>query len=313
MSRLSASRSGQTFGAFERLDHDGGEFDGVHLHRIRGARDADEPCPHPQRAARGKARCSRGMGRAADDDAMAAVIFVSLFLWPWKIGGPQGGSVFKQLRFQRLQRGFGNADIGNHNFAASYTAGHENMTGLLAEKGDRDVGFDRNIADHATGIAMEPSRHIDREHRDIERIELDRDGFRFFFELTGKARTEHRIDHKFGIPEYTRFDRFKTSIPELGHRGDIALEVGAAAEHGHTHIPARLLQITRGNQAIATIVAWPAEHQCLSRAPAPDSFIGHGAAGILHQCEKRHAVIGGVAICGITLFDGKDFAAHKTR
>ena len=187
------------------------------------------------------------------------------------------------------------------------------MAGLLSEEGDRDVGFDGDVAQHPARVAVQACGHVDRENRNVQFVEFESDGFGFVLKLAREACAEHGVDHQFGIAEDSGSDGFETAIPQLGHGGDIAFEIGAAAEHGDANIPAVFLQIARGDKAIAAIVARAAEHQCLARTPMPDGFIGHGAARVLHEREKGNAVLGGVTVGSKTLFDGKDFALHKTR
>ena len=95
-----------------------------------------------------------------------------------------------------------------------------------------------------------------------------------------------------GVGKRGRVERLDGLAPALRHCGSVALQRFAAAEQSEAHPVSLLAQEPRRHEAVAAVVAGPADDR--DRGPRPrcerDCGVGHGAAGVLHQHEARHAV-----------------------
>ena len=105
-----------------------------------------------------------------------------------------------------------------------------------------------------------------------------------------------------------------TGSPQrLRHGGGIALEGVAAAEQAQAHPVSLLAQEPRGHEAVATVVAGPADDRDRGTRPRRKrgSGVGHGAAGILHQHETRHALRDGQRVGAAHLLRGEQLVARQ--
>ena len=120
---------------------------------------------------------------------MAARIFVRLR--PGRRQVPQFRQVGEAGRFHIAQHGTGQADIGEHRFAAQLAAGQQKMPRLEPEEAHRQRCL-RRIAAHRAGAAIDTARHIDGNHtpRRTQRIGNDA------IHIPCQAGAEHRIDHQ---------------------------------------------------------------------------------------------------------------------
>ena len=66
------------------------------------------------------------------------------------------------------------------------------------------------------------------------------------------------------------------------------------------------LEMARGDETVATVVAGPAEHSDGPRGIAPMHLLGHGASGILHELLPGDAATDGGFVGAAHLRDGQD-------
>ncbi len=85
----------------------------------------------------------------------------------------------------------------------------------------------------------------------------------------------------------------------------IALELLAGAQERQRHRPARGGQTPRGDEAIASIVAGPAEHQNRAGLFARHHRIGDRPAGPLHQLDPGDPGLHGQPVRAVHLLQGK--------
>src|ERR1700752_962062 len=90
---------------------------------------------------------------------MAAIVFVTLRTRHGEFVAPQFRNVFECSWADAIQHSVGDADRGDRNFAAISATWHQQMSGLLAKKGNGVFGLDRR-AHHRAGRAIDPAWKI---------------------------------------------------------------------------------------------------------------------------------------------------------
>lgn len=137
------------------------------------------------------------------------------------------------------------------------------MAGLEAEERDRP-GSPDNRAVAGSGRAVEPRGHIDGEHRatrasrpEIEPLDRPR---RDAVERARKTGAEQGVDNEIGLIEAEAVERGDGAGPSRGGPGGVAAQGLTRAEQRQRHLTATLDQKPGGDEAIAAVIAGPAEN-----------------------------------------------------
>src|SRR3546814_7399998 len=94
---------------------------------------------------------------------MAGLIFVRGGTAPGKGGKPQRRPVLEHLRGNSVQHRGGNADLGKHDVATEFSAGHKEMSWLLAKNGHRRRSQEGEPAEGRRAVAGKAARHVRSE------------------------------------------------------------------------------------------------------------------------------------------------------
>ena len=124
--------------------------------------------------------------------AMAAGIFVPAGLRPGIVPPHSAGPFSNRLGADQMQRRFGNADIGQHHFAAQIAPRQQQMRRFLAEEGDGESGASRDIAQRLAAVAVNAAGHVDGDHGTWSRSAPSTSrASRLPAAATGRRRTAH--------------------------------------------------------------------------------------------------------------------------
>ena len=143
----------------------------------------------------------------------------------------------------------GQADIGEHGLAAQFATRQQKMPRLQPEERHRQRCL-RRKATHRAGSAIEPARHIHRNHtpRRAQRIGDDA------IHVPRQAGTEHGVDHQLRTCRLRRREWCGWTTPV--RRGIGGIRAGARrSQRSQRNRPAFLLQQPRRDIAVAAIVA----------------------------------------------------------
>ncbi len=250
-------------------------------------RDGDEPGPDPRRRPRRQPR------RAGHHRARPAP------------GHGRGGIYGRPLpaRDRRRATAPGRSRTCRGGIAASTRSGmpmsarmtlphklptrQQQMAGLLAEEGDGERG--RRAAPRTAPVA--PSRPLGTStasDRQMPRAASASITARAMpVDRTGEAGAEDRIDDHAGAVEQRRGQRLDRSWPQGRMMRRIAAEPLARAEKAEPDRPAGRGKMPRRDEAVAAIIAGPAQHRDRPRRPAPHHRNGDGRARRLHQRSRR--------------------------
>ncbi len=143
-------------------EHDGGDMHRMDVERLGRCGDGDQPRADPKRRLSGETRraCMKMIARHAD--AMTGRVIVPC-LGPQR-HFPECRTVLGSHRTDFLEHVRRNADVAEHDLAAMVAARHQNMPGLLAEKGDGQRRADGD-APHRPGRSVDTARNVDRDDR----------------------------------------------------------------------------------------------------------------------------------------------------
>ncbi len=180
------------------------------------------------------------------------------------------------------------------------------MTRLGAEEGDGESSVERNAA-HPARIAVDAGRHVDRDDRHPAFI----DAFDCLrgrtFHVAGEPCAEDRIDDERSTAAGIARQRMNRARPAIRREFCVALQCIAMPEQEERDRPALLREKTRDDEAVAAIVARPAQHGHRSLREALDDCLSHRAARILHKGNARRAALDGKRIGAAHLGDGEEF------
>lgn len=135
------------------------------------------------------------------------------------------------------------------------------MPWLAAGKRHRGVSTHRDAA-LAPGVTIEPRWHVDGnnchtipagvDHADC----LGHDAIN----VARQSRAENRIDDDDRSFEHARLKLDEWTIPTLRHLQSITFQGGAITQKGHGHVTATLFQMPGDDEAIASVIARPTQH-----------------------------------------------------
>ena len=167
------------------------------------------------------------------------------------------------------------ADVDDPDAPGVRSSRLEHETGLSRGERHRAGGTHRGAV-HRTGETVDTRRNVDRDHRSAPVAELVGKPCRVAFERAAEAGAIHRVDRDVGAHERAR--------------EPAAIDTGCELDHLHPHAPA--FERGRGDQAVASVVAFPAHHH----RPTPVAPSGraaylprHRPPGALHQHGDRGA------------------------
>ena len=287
--------------------------------RFRPAEDRREPRAAAQSGTRAEprrpdagqsARCNRNRTTGIFMDAGSMVRPVST---------PEIRGVAEDRRCDpaRNEDGLGpDADIGQGDDAAEAPPGVEQMAGLQPEESDGLVGSDGR-AIREPGIAVDPARHIDRDHRSVRRVDAIDQRREFARDRPAEAGPEQGVDHEVMTGRIDSIYCRDRSGPGLRRQRGVALQRGAFAGERQRDPAAALRQQAGCDEAIATIVARAAQHKdALAGADAPRHRVGDRLAGPLHQDDARCAGrdchrIRGRHLCDTEQSEGGEIDRHR--
>jgi len=288
----------------ERVDaHRHGIFDGERerprpigrIDRMGGTRrrDGDEPRPDPPRRPGGEPRRPGQLG-AAEHDGMAPVVFVADRRRPAERARPELGAVLPGRRSDPVQDVVRDADIGDLHGAAAQPSRHQQMAGLAAKEGDRRRGR-RGGAEDRAGVAMHAARDVDGEAGqppvgdDVDQPPGHP------VQGAGEPGAEQRIDHHGIAIEDRRIERSDIA-PALRRAAGVALESLHGHEAAEPHRPPGLAQQAGRDEAVAAVIAGPAQHGDRSVRPAPPDGRRDRRTRAFHELDPGPAARNGQAV-----------------
>ena len=171
-------------------------------------------------------------------------------------------------------------------------ARQQQMAGLAAEERDRVGGVDGGAHDGA-GVAVDAARQVDRDDRRRRCVHHVDHGARQALDRTVETGAEQGIDHEVPAAERFRQGRLDRPLPAGGRKRRIALEPAALAHEEKPHLVAALGQDARRHKAVAAVVARTGHHHSRAARQQAGGYVGHGAAGILHQVDAGRAACHG--------------------
>ena len=170
----------------------------------------------------------------------------------------------------------------------------------------RQVGADRGAGGGA-GLAVHAARHVDGNHGRGGGVHADDRGGVLALRLPAEPGAEDRVDHDVCPRELARKRRRRerpdvdaslgVDALEVG-RGVAAQVVGRREQYGDGR-DARALEVARGDEPVAGVVAPPAhDHRPAAVPPAGhiEARARHGRAGALHQQRRRRAGLLGAPV-----------------
>ena len=283
-----AQRLAQPLGIVHPCEHQRGDLAGnLHL-RGPGHAEGHRPGAHPQRGARAQPRGARVPGPPGQHERMAVAVFVRV---------PALGQIRRaRRRAERhgsLDRSLRQSDIGHRQRAALRRPGGEMVPELRGVERHRQVRAQRR-AQHPAAIGTEAGGDIHRHAaRRAQRGELARCPI----QRPREAGAEERVDQQLSRigPERRRERRDPASLgPAPVIRQCIGRQALGIAERENRDLPAQIVQQPRDDEAVAAIVARPAEHRRAARrvreiGPVRQHRRHHAVSRPLHQLEPRHA------------------------
>lgn len=213
----------EVIGTLARPQHDRREMRGVLSERRGRRRDGHEPGADPQGTAGGQPGGPGLRGRPGQHEGVAAGVFVAQSAEPREGSGPQVGPVPMERRAdgqtdrERLRSG---PDIREAELPAEAASGLEQVSGLERHEGHGLHRPDRDTS-HRTGIAVDPGRHVDREHRDpggVHRLDERAGGA---VEIARQTGPEQGVDHEVAGRQRAAVDLTHRSRPGLGGQGGV--------------------------------------------------------------------------------------------
>ena len=201
---------------------------------------------------------------------------------PRQIVEPPGGVVLHRIRRYLVEHRIGNADLGQHGFAAMNASRQQQVARLFAKERDRHRRSRRCTADVA-GPAVDAARHVDRDNGNPARVECLDDRLRRPFDRPRQPGAKDRVDDQLSAVEHRRRQRLDRPTPTRRRLAGIAAQGLDVAKQRQPHLPAAFGQDARRDKTVAAIVARPAQHRDRSRRPPPRHRIGDGQAGLFHQ------------------------------
>ncbi len=160
------------------------------------------------------------------------------------------------------------------------------MAGLEAKEGDARRSLDRDAA-HLAGRAVQPRRHVDREHRAAapgEGVDPLDDRPRLAVDVAREACAEEGVDHAIRAAE--RDVRRSADRPLEARSGDrgVAAERLAPAEETKLDGKAASREEPRRDETVAAVVTGTADDDDQPpRAREPRSLVRDGEPRALHQ------------------------------
>ena len=129
---------------------------------------------------------------------------------------------------------------------------------------------------------------------------------------------KNRVENKIGLERLLDLrlaEIFFVSDPQRRHgkllehfSGVAAQLVRSFGQHDYGNFLSRVMQLARGNKAIAAVVAFAADGAHRVEVEMLLRKFGHGRACVFHQGKRRNAVfLSGGAVNGAHLFRGNDF------
>ncbi|CCC97845.1 protein of unknown function [Azospirillum baldaniorum] len=290
--------------AVRHIGHDqAGRAGGVDRHRVGWAGHRDQPCPGAQSAPRRQPRRA-GHPRPAKHHRVPSRVFVRVEPRPGVALPPQVGAVHQGLRRDGVQHRVGNADVGDHHLPAENPAGQQQMAGLAAEEGDGQRRL-RGHPHHLAAVAVQAAGHV-HGNDGAPRHRLD-DVLGHAVERAGQPGPEQRVDDQRVAFQQPGVGGLHRPGPAPGRHRRVSAQRGARPQQGQPHRPARFKKKTRDDEAVATIVARPAQDDGRVRRPALADRAHHRGPRRLHQHRPRHTARHGQRVGAVHLRHGKQF------
>ena len=142
---------------------------------------------------------------------------------------------------------------------------------------------------HLSRIAMHARGYVDRNHRQPGSPHAFDDRFGGAFERPGEASPKKSVHHQPGTRQHAGLKRSDVAAPGVRGSGSITRQVIPLAQQCYSDRPACPRQPTSDDEAVAAVVAGPAQHAHRRRGEAGQDGFGHGGACILHQLDARDA------------------------
>ncbi len=211
-------------------------------------------------------------------------------------------------RCDLVEHRLGDADVGHANIAAQAAARIKEMARLAAEEGHGQTGTGRR-PHHRARVAMNTARHIDGQTRRacfVDRVDhLPGDALN----RPGKPGAEQSIDdnvRRIQQADPQRMHRLaELARPSFGIGRRVTGKPTRFTEQREGHVASGLMQQSRDNEAVAAIVAGPAQDEHAPVGPARLERLGDRCARTLHQVEGGHAVRRGTGVGRVHLGDGQ--------
>ena len=174
-------------------------------------------------------------------------------------------------------------------------AGIEKMPGFLPAEGHRQIGRHRRSANRATRT-VDPGRDVDRHDRNARRVHGGDELRVQSFDVPREAGADKGIDNERRSVEHWRSPRLYGTGPLIRHPACVAREKSPVGSEADADRPARGLKEPRDHEAVAAVVAGPAQNGCRAWRPALRDLLRDGTSGILHEDMARYPAIDRQAI-----------------
>ena len=152
-------------------------------------------------------------------------------------------------------------------------------------------------------VGRHAGRQIDRHHRHAEAVDVGDDGFEQPGERSMKPGADDGIDDQVALGDLAEVQLPFLRVGDLDHgqadaaedlevRARVTANVAHAAEQEDGRLDAALRQRARDDEAVAAVVAAPAQHADAARGQVVEGRFHRRdrlPAGVLHQHDRRQA------------------------
>jgi hypothetical protein len=179
------------------------------------------------------------------------------------------------------------------------------MAGLFRTKRDAE-GSRQRVAKHLSRIAMDTTRDVDRNDRDIGCGDCFQRFSNGALDRADQASTENGIDDEGAVRDRFGLKSLNRPSPIGRRQGGIAFQQGLVAKESNPHRPTGVLKMACRHEAVATVIAGAAQDKGGPRGVAKSNVIGDRATGRFHQLDAGHTGVDGAGIGGIHLLDAEE-------
>ena len=220
---------------------------------------------------------------------MPAGVFVGFEAGPGKGAKPPVGGVLHRIRCDPVEHGIGDADLREHRFAAVAAPRQQQVSRLLAKKGDRHGSARRDPSNFAAR-PVDAARDVDRDDRQPPLTGRLDDRARHPLDRPGETRAKNAVENERGAVEHRRLQCLDSTRPARRGLRSVAAQCRDGAEQRQAHRPAALGQQARRDKPVPAIVPRAAEDRQRLRRPPPRNRVGNLAAGVFHQLDAGYAI-----------------------